>query len=450
MFKVNELLKAAGGRLTGGAENLSVKRVCIDSRRVKKGDAFVAIKGNNFDGHDFIGEAIKKGAACIIGERILSGPKTRKAAFIQVKDTQKALGDMARIQRRKFNIPVIAVTGSNGKTTAKEMIAWVLSGRYNILRSEGTKNNQIGLPLTLLGLKAAHDIAVLEIGTNHFGEVRALSRIAAPNIGIITNIGPAHLQYFGSLMGVYREKTTLLENLENPCVAVLNADDELLQREIRKKTKRPFILGFGIQKKCDFFAGEIKNRDGEIKFLCNKHKFSLKTLGYQNIYNALIAITVGRLFGMENREIALRLSSFDFPQHRLNLKRLNRVYFIDDTYNSNPFSLKQALDALANFGNKGRKIFVMGDMLELGEKTEYFHYQAGRQAGRICDAFIGVGKFSRLAGCAAAASGLDSANIFNCLSSRQARDILFKQISPDENDVILVKGSRAMRMEDVI
>jgi UDP-N-acetylmuramoyl-tripeptide--D-alanyl-D-alanine ligase len=450
MFTVNELLKATRGTLISQAKNPVIKGISIDSRTIKNNEAFIAIKGNNFDGHNFIDEAIKKGSSCIIKEARPETLKPKNTAFIEVKDTQKALGDIARIHRNKFDIPVIAITGSNGKTTAKEMVARILSTRYNVLKNEGTKNNQIGLPLTLLNLKPSHNIVVLEIGTNHFGEVKTLSEIAQPNIGIITNIGPAHLEYLGNLRGIFREKIALIKNLKKPKIAILNADDDLLKIEVAKKIKSPLILGFGIKKRSDFFATDIKNQNGKVKFLLKKYKFTLRALGYHNIYNALIAIAVGRLFGIEYKEIALRLSGFDFPRNRLKFRQLNKIRFIDDTYNSNPASLKQALDALANFKNKGRKILVMGDMLELGEKEEFFHCQAGRRIGRVCDTFVAVGKLSQLAGRVARAYGLDARNIFNCESSRQARDVLFNKISPNEDDVILVKGSRLMRMEYVI
>jgi UDP-N-acetylmuramoyl-tripeptide--D-alanyl-D-alanine ligase len=452
MFKVEELLKATKGRLISGESDTIIKGISIDTRTIKLHEAFMAIKGANFDGHHFINEALKKGAkAVIVQAQNQKFTKSQiKIPFIEVKDTVRALGDIAKFQREKFNIPVIAVTGSNGKTTTKEMIKQVLSKKFKVLKNIGTKNNQIGLPLTLLDLTHSYDLAVLEVGSNHFGEVDYLSRICQPNIGIITNIGHSHIEYFKNLAGVFREKYTLIKGLKNPRIAILNSDDILLRRNIDKINKSQFILGFGIKNRCDFFASQINKFSDRVKFLVNqKYRFTLKTLGYYNIYNALAAIAVARIFGIAYEDIALRLASFDFPQSRLQLLRLHNSKFINDTYNSNPLSLKQALDTLDNFNICGRKILVMGDMLELGSKAIIFHRQIGQQAARICDIFITVGKLSRYAADTAMSRGLDRRSIFVCENNIQARGILFGKVCPGPDDVILVKGSRAMMMEEI-
>ena len=453
MFKVNELLSATKGRLISGKNTTLVKGVSIDSRTIKAQQAFVAIKGGKFDGHNFVDEAIKKGARAVIvqspSQRVSKSPE--KVSFIEVKDTIRALGDIAGFQRQNFDIPVIAVTGSNGKTTTKEMIAWVLCKKFKVLKNIGTNNNQIGLPLTMLNLNDSYDIAVLEVGTNHPGEIEYLARICQPNIGVITNIGPSHLEYLADLEGVFREKSALTRYLKNPRIAILNADDGLLKRRIPKKNIKPLIFGFGIRNRSDFIATDIKILNGKIKFLVNhKYRFTLKTLGYFNIYNALAALSVARLFGMEYRDIASRLSTFNFPQNRLEFLELNNIKFINDTYNSNPVSLEQAIEALDNFRVRGRKIFVMGDMLELGSRKELFHRQAGRKAAQIFDVFITVGELSQFAAEAARASGFNTKNIFTCASNLKARDILFNKVSPGPDDIVLVKGSRAMRMDEIL
>lgn len=457
MFKVNELLEATKGKLISGNKDSEVFSISTDSRTIKPKEGFIAIKGNNFDGHDFIKEAIRKKASCIIkeskGKEIdarYSGIDARLISLIEVKDTVKALGDVARYQREKFDVSVIAVTGSNGKTTAKEMIAWVLSEKFRVLKNEGTKNNHIGLPLTLLNLDSSYNFVVLEVGTNHPGEVEYLAKICGPNIGIITNIGPSHLEYFKNLEGVFREKYTLMKYLKNPYTAILNEDDEFLRKEIARNVRKPIIFGFGIKNKSDFFASDIKVLNKRIEFMVNqKNRFTLKTLGYYNIYNALVAIAVSRIFGMEYKDIVSRLYAFSFPQGRSELIKLNKLKFIDDTYNSNPLSLKQALNTLDNLKVKGRKIFVMGDMLELGIQKELFHRQAGIDAARTCDAIITVGELSRLAAEAIKACGFNIKNLFTCASVCEAKDILFKKISPTPDDIVLVKGSRAMKMEEI-
>lgn len=450
MFKVTEILKATKGNLIHGNKDTIVKGISIDSRTIKSQEAFFAIKGNNFDGHDFVEEAVRKKAKAVIVQSSVAPYRasSEKVPFIKVKDTIRALGDLARFHRRKFDMPIIVVTGSNGKTTAKEMIAWVLSKKFKVLKNEGTKNNQIGLPLALLSLDKSYDFAVLEAGTNHPGEIEYLAKIAQPNIGIITNIGHAHLEFLKNLRGVFKEKRTLMNYLKQPYIMILNADDDLLKKELVKKIKKPAIFSFGIKRKADFIASDIKVLNRKIKFAVNKkYEFTLKTFGYYNVYNALVAISLARILGMEYNDIASGLSDFEFPQGRLYLIELNSIKFIDDSYNSNPISLQQALDALNNFRIKGRKILVMGDMLELGNDKELFHMQAGQKVARVCDAFIAVGKLSQKTAQTARSLGFE--NIFSCENPNQARDILFNKIVPNSNDLVLVKGSRRMKMEEV-
>jgi UDP-N-acetylmuramoyl-tripeptide--D-alanyl-D-alanine ligase len=453
MFKVKELLAVTKGKLLKGRPDIVVKGIAIDSRTIRPKEAFLAIKGDNFDGHDFIGSAIKKGASGVI--MASAGRKSipireDNLALIEVRETLRALADIATFQRNKFSIPLVAVTGSNGKTTTKEMIAWVLAKKFRVLKNEGTKNNHIGLPLTLCSLNSRDQLAVVEVGSNHFGEIARLSEISQPNLGVITNIGPAHLEYFINLKGVFKEKYSLVENLRHPRIAVLNSDNNLLRKKILKNNKKSLLFSFGIKEKADFRVSQIKNLSGELKFLVNeKYKFTLSTLGYYNIYNALAAIAVARIFGMAYQEIADRLADFVFPAGRLKIIQRGDFRFIDDTYNANPLSLRQALDVLANFKTNGRRIFIMGDMMELGRRKEEFHRQAGRQIALSCDTLITVGQLSGLAAGVAAALGLSRQNIFACEFIDQARDVLFKRISPRKGDIILVKGSRAMTMERI-
>lgn len=446
MFKISELVKATGGKLICGNKNLAVNGVSTDSRSIKNGEVFIAIKGENFDGYDFIDDAIRKGASCIIGDKIAKSA----VACIKVNDPVKALGDIAHYHRKKFCIPIVAVTGSNGKTTTKDMIAWLLQKDFCVLKNEGTKNNHIGLPVTLLKLRKEHQVAVLEAGTNHFGEVAYLSKVCEPNIGVITNIGPSHLEHLKDLNGVFKEKYTLINKLKSPYIGILNSDDALLNRQLVSKIRKPFILGFGIKEKSDFNASGIKYHASRIEFYVNcKNRFTLNTLGAHNIYNALAAIAVARIIGLEYNDIAARLAEFSFPQGRLNLIKLKNVSFIDDTYNSNPLSLSSALETLSIIESKGRKIFVMGDMLELGGKKELLHQKAGAQVARVCDTLISVGILSKFAAEAAEKHGLHSDKIFTCNTSTEAKDILFNRLNLHEDDIVLVKGSRCMKMEEI-
>jgi len=452
MFKIDELLEITSAKLILKGAQRTINGVSIDSRTIKKDDVFIAIKGNNFDGHDFAREAVRKGARTIIAMRY--PPKIGResnANVILVKDTVRALGDIAHYHRRKFNIPVIAVTGSNGKTTAKELLSWILEEKFRVLKSPGTQNNQIGLPMTLLRMNRRFDIAVLEIGTNHFGEVEYLSKIARANIGIITNIGPSHLEFLHTAHDVYREKYSLIRNLDAPFIGILNKDDKLLAQKTVASRQEELIVGFGRRSSCDYRASQIKRMDAAVEFAVNsKYKFTLNTLGAYNIYNALAAISAARLFGIDYDDIHKRLKSFVFPQGRLVFKRVDGVRFIDDTYNANPASLEKALETLKAFKAKGRKILVMGDMLELGSYAESFHRQAGKAIAAVCDAFISAGRLTLFTAESARKSGMPQHGIFSCSSSKEARQILMKKLKPSCEDIVLVKGSRLMRMEQVI
>jgi UDP-N-acetylmuramoyl-tripeptide--D-alanyl-D-alanine ligase len=445
MFKIPELLKATQGKLTSGDDGVIVKDISIDSRQIRKGMAFIAIKGDNFDGHNFIWKSVEKGANCVITERKIK--KIDNLAIIKVKNTIRALGDIARFNRNRYKIPVIIVTGSNGKTTTKDMIAEVLSKDLRVLKNEGTKNNHIGLPLTLLKLNSSYDVAVLEVGTNHFGEVKYLSDIACANIGVVTNIGPSHLEYFKDLRGVFKEKYDLIRSLKDPAIAVLNADDPYLRRELIKKKNKPFLIGVGVKNKSDYLASDILDFFGKYSFKLNQRlEFALNVPGYYNIHNSLLAIAVARILGVEHRKIASALSSFELPKGRLNFLKVKGVRFIDDTYNSNPLSLKQALGLVKEARVKGRKIVVMGDMLELGAASKKLHIQAIEDAAKVCDNLIIVGRINGLS--LKDARPLKN-NVISCENSLQAKKILLERIIVEPGDMVLVKGSRMMKMEEV-
>ncbi len=450
MFSVNELIKATGARPLKAKPGAKVAGISIDTRTLKPAHAFIAIKGVNFDGQDFINQAIAKGARCIISSQPASFPLPRDINYLLVKDTQIALGDIAAYYRRRFAIPVVAITGSSGKTTTKEMCQQALSRRYNVLKNEGTKNNQIGVPLTLLNLNASHDLAIVELGTNHPGEIARLSAIAQPSVGIITNIGPAHLEFLGSVNGVYKEKFALVEALKSPALTFLNTDDDCLRKHALKKTADRVCVGFGIYNRGDFYASDIRSAKGKIQFLVNKaYPYMLRTLGLHNVYNALAAIALARILGLGHEEISAQLARFDFLAQRLAVISYRKTTFIDDTYNSNPVSLHQALQSLDKCQARGRKILVMGDMLELGPRSRVFHEEAGRHAVAVCDAIVAVGLLSRSAADAAAACGFKTSQIFTCATSAQAKDILFKRLELTQGDIVLVKGSRGMQMEDI-
>ncbi len=456
MFTLQELITATGGGLSTRVDRVArVGGISTDTRTLRRGEAFLAIAGERFDGHEFIVAAAEAGCRCVIGEKKrLSGILSRLpqgVAVIGVEDGVKALGGIARFHRRRFDIPVIAVTGSSGKTTCKEMISWVLQGQHKVLRTEGTKNNHIGLPQTLLQLNAGHGMAVVELGTNHFGEIAYLTGICEPNVGVITNIGPAHLEYFGTLEGVRREKFSLIRGLRAPKIGVLNADDPLLKGVLLKDRARArCLIGFGIRTPADYYASDAGYGRGALSFTVNgRQPVTLRTAGFHNVSNALAACAVARCFGMDHALIAKRLAGFVFPRGRFSLIRVEGVRFIDDTYNANPLSLSLALQALSGISVRGRKILVLGEMRELGSRAEEFHAQAGAKAAGICDALVVVGELARAAAASACACGFDPRRVFTCASAEEARGVLYAKIAPGAKDIVLVKGSRAMRMERI-
>jgi UDP-N-acetylmuramyl pentapeptide synthase len=288
---------------------------------------------------------------------------------------------------------------------------------------------------------------VLEIGTNHFGEVKYLADIAQPNIGVITNIGESHLESFKNLKGVFREKYNLVRSLRNPAIAVLNADDSFMKRQVYKGSEKPLFIGVGIKNKAEFCASRIRFSQGMPRFKVNQRfGFALNALGYYNIYNSLLAIAIGRIFGLEYKDIRKSLSSFNLPRGRLNFKYINKVEFIDDTYNANPLSLRQALKVLADLKTRKRKILVLGDMLELGEKAKDLHEQAIKDGLNSCDLLLAVGRM--MSDCALKFVKKTD-KLISCENSAQAAKILFEDICAGPEDIVLVKGSRGMNMEEV-
>ncbi len=449
MFALEEILLATKGSLLRAKTKSRFLGISIDSRTLKPGELFIAIKGENFDGHNFINNAVKKGATGVIISRKVNLAGLGQVAVIKVKNTTFSLGDIARFHRLKFNIPVVAITGSNGKTTTKEMLSFTLKKRYRVLNNIGTLNNQIGVPLTLLKLKPSHEIAVLELGTNHFGEIDYLARLCQPNVAIITNIAPAHLEFFDNLDNVFKEKRTLLNGLRGKGVAIINRDDRYLNRLISLKNKFK-VISFGIRKKSDFQAAKIKSENEITKFILNaKCKFELKSPAMHNVYNCLAVIACCKYFHLDYNCIQEALKKFRFPPGRLELKNFNKIRVIDDTYNANPLSFKNAIDVLAGFNCRGRKVLVCADMLELGGEAKDLHFSLGGYiAASGIDMLISIGRLGRILSAGARKSGMDKGAIFHFPTTEVAAREVIKFIKP--NDIILVKGSRMMKTEKIV
>ncbi|HAZ10494.1 MAG TPA: UDP-N-acetylmuramoyl-tripeptide--D-alanyl-D-alanine ligase [Candidatus Omnitrophica bacterium] len=449
MFTVRDILTAVKGKLLSGNMEEILTGVSTDTRKIKKGELFLAIKGDRFDGHSFILDAVSKGAGGVLvqeGGITNANFKLPDVSFILVNDSVKALGNIGNFHRSRFTIPIIGITGSNGKTTTKEMTAAILSKKFNTLKNFGTENNNIGVPLTLMRLNSEHNIAVLEMGTNHLGEIRWLSEIAKPTIAIITNIGPSHLEYLEDVDTVLKAKVEILEHMDKDAKLILNADDEYL-----KKIKTNFkTIWFGFDKEADFYADKINLEPDGVNFRLNgKWDISLGVLGRHNVYNALSAIACAWDFGISIDEIKDALKEFRVPNMRMEVKRFGDIKIINDTYNANPQSMKQAIETLRDMTTEGRKILIAGDMLELGTFSGRFHHLVGKQAAESgIDLIVAVGKLAEHVGKGAQEAGMSNRKIKLCAVMKEAREKVATLIK--KGDTILVKGSRAMKMEEIV
>lgn len=455
-ISLSKIIEATGGTLLSGTPDVEIFGISTDTRTIHKGDLFVALEGERFDGHYFIDEAFKKGA---IGA-IVSREVESKNIIIKVRDTLKTLGDIAKIYREEFDIPVIAVTGSNGKTTTKEMLGYILTREFKTVKAKGSYNNFVGVPLTLLEMDRHTQLAVLEMETNLLGGIKRLCEIAKPSVGVVTNIGDTHLQFLKTREGVYQEKSELVESLPEDGVAVLNADDPyVLKMNEISRTKR--IVTFGVENKSEFSASNIRVGDTFLEFtLNNNYRVKLNTISYCNVYNGLAAIAVSHVvFGLSLEKVIDILKDFKFPSLRMELIEIplidratsneESVRIINDCYNANPQSMQEALVAVGKMNSYTNKIAILGEMLELGEKAPEFHYQIGK----ICadcgfDMLITVGDLAQYMAHGAEDEGMPRENIFVSVNNVEASDRLLRILRP--GDIVLIKGSRGMKMEEIV
>jgi len=425
--------------------------VSIDSRTLKRDDIFWAIKGDNFDGHNYVPDAIKLGAAAIVVESKFAAKfKSLEIPVIVVDDTLKALQKFASMHRSKYKIPVIGITGTNGKTTTKEMINWILKSKYNVLKTKGNLNNLIGVPLTLLRLKSEHQVAIIEMGTNQPGEIEQLVSIAKPNAALITNIGKGHLQNFSSIDGLTEEKLSLFKGINNRGTVFLNMDDLRLPKfKHRKKTLWGYSLNENNRAKVLGKVIELDDHGMGKWQLNNKVQIKMKIAGTHHIQNALAASTVASYFGFKEKEIKETLEEYTAYDKRMQTVRSGGVIFINDSYNANPDSFIPALSTLQHIAdrNNGRKIVVMGDMLELGLESESIHYNLlmGMLEYNISGIFT-VGKI-----CDTVVHDLKQRGYDNIFWFKQ-HESLAKSLKDflKKGDYCLIKGSRGMQMEKVL
>ncbi len=442
---VEHILKATSGQLIQGQKQKMIRSLSIDSRKLTPGDLFVAIRGQRLDGHDFIEEVIPQKPSAMILSKI-KGSYPSDITVIKVEETTRALGRIARYHRSLFKIPVVAITGSCGKTTTKEMIAAVLSARFNVLKSEGSENNQIGVPLSLLKLDNTHQMVVIEMGTNQFGDIAWLTHIAEPTVAVLTNIGASHLERLKSPEGVFKEKLSLVKGLSSQGLIIRNGDDPYLSR-IKPLLSEQKVISFGYQREFDFWVGQLKQKNNRaLSFQVNgRYPFSLRSPVEHNVLNALSAIACGRHFQISFEQIALRLRDLSFPYHRQTVKKIGNNWVIDDTYNANPFSVISAIQTLRNLKTPGKKILVCADMLELGIQSRDYHHRIGTLVGESqVDVVITTGAQARWI--SRAARQVNPQLISYHYDSLFHLHQRLKKCC-QAGDAILVKGSRAMKME---
>jgi UDP-N-acetylmuramoyl-tripeptide--D-alanyl-D-alanine ligase len=448
-FTVQDIVRATQGALVTGDLSVPVTGVSIDSRTLIVGDAFFAIVGHRLDGHAFLGEAVGRGAACVV-VHALPDDVPANVPVVLVEDTTRALGRLAAWHRSKFRVPVVAITGSIGKTTAKELTAAVMSVRFNVLKPASSFNNQWGLPLTLLRMNAEHRGAVVELGTNQRGEIATLAAIARPTIGVVTVVAPVHTEFLGSLEGVREEKAALVRALGTDDVAVLNADDPRVASMAREAAGR--VITYGLAAGADVRAvGDVVDGETGLRFTLEaggrRTTVALTLSGRHNVTNALAAAAVGVALGFDLDDIARGLGEARAAARRGQWLVAGDITILDDTYNASPTSVRAALDMLATRCRGRRAVVVLGDMLELGGLTDDAHREIGRAVAALpADEFVGLGRASALAVEAARSAGI--AEAYHARSYDDAVGHLVKRLTA--GDVVLVKGSRGMRMERVV
>jgi UDP-N-acetylmuramoyl-tripeptide--D-alanyl-D-alanine ligase len=453
---IKDILTACGGRYLYGSADQCFYGIGIDSRTIDPAALFVAIRGERHDAHSFIPQVVDRGVRGIVVEAQPRTPmqhgqwKAKGVACVAVADTTRALGGLAAFIRQKYHIPVVAVTGSNGKTTTRQMTAAVMAQRYKTLATQRNLNNEIGLPLTLFKLDRTYLAAVLELGINHFGEMDRLGAICKPTMGVITNVGPAHLEFLGNLEGVARAKGELLPHIDPKGYLILNKDDDRVAALAAHAVCRTVF--FGISPNADIRAESIVESMDGIAFTLvlpdAQVPVQLKTFGRFMVSNALAAATAGRLAGVGVQQIRQGLESFSPESGRLQvIETAKGVKMIDDTYNANPASMAAALQALSALGQTGRCFAVLGDMLELGDQAGKLHHHIGTLAGKTgLFKLYAHGEYASQVVGGAIQSGMPEARILAAGKKEILADLI-PLLRRD--DRVLVKGSRAMKMETV-
>ncbi len=451
---LKQLATACKGTFCGLNDEILITDVVTDSRKICEGSVFVALKGEKFDGHNFVKSSYDLGAVCCVVNSDFEN--TQGLSVIVVEDTYEALRNIAKYYRSRFNLPSVAITGSVGKTSTKDMVAEVLNQHYNVLKTEGNFNNEIGLPLTAFKMSKENEIAVFEMGMSAFGEISRLSEIAAPEAAIITNIGFSHIEHLGSQENILKAKLEVLDGISPGGTVILNGDDEFLNGAM---DSIPFeTLSYGIENKnADMVAYNIKKSsegtEFDVRVESEEWHILVNVPGVHHIYNALAAILTGLLYNMSMNEIAEGITKFKPSGMRQNTIELGDKIIIKDCYNASLTSMKSGLEVLSvtqpkNSEEASRCVAVLGDMLELGSYAEEIH----RQLGRLCcdynlGCLIAIGSNAKFVVEGAIECGFNSSELYVFYDNNTAKEHINEILKP--NDVVLFKGSRGMRLEEI-
>jgi UDP-N-acetylmuramoyl-tripeptide--D-alanyl-D-alanine ligase len=441
-----QLAQWCDGEMLGNIPPQSTTAICIDSRRVAPGDFFVALRGENFNAHTFLSEVAARGACGALVSDQADAPE--HFALIKVPDTLAALQQIAREYRKSLALKCVAITGSSGKTSTKDLLASVLEEQFRVVKTQGNLNNHIGLPLTILRADSSHEVAVLEIGMNHPGEIRPLAEIAAPDVAIITNTGAAHLEFMGSREAIANEKAALAESVAASGHVVLNANDDFSDR-ISRHTRASVVFA-GVDRG-DVWASDLQQNALGSRFVLHAGAevctAEIAIPGRHMVNNAVLAVASAHVLGMPLDQCATGLAKANLTSGRLEQKMIRGVQILDDTYNANPESMIAALRTLAEMNVAGRRIAVLGKMAELGEKSEACHREVGEASAKLpLDFLIVVGPEAESIAETARRKG--APQIFKVATNDEASALLQGLVRRD--DTVLVKGSRSARMEQII
>lgn len=448
-MSVGEIAAVINAQVRSSGSIPTVYGVSTDSRTVKDGDCFLAIAGEKFDGHDYVEDVLARGAACAVVSRNTGIKPGSGKVILKVKDTIRALGDLARHYRETCGYRVVAITGSVGKTTTRQIVSHVLGQRFKVHQSPKSFNNNIGVPLTLLGAEVDTEIVVAELGTNHPGEIEYLTRIALPDIAVVTNVHPAHLEGFGSVEAIAEEKMSISAGLHSKGVLLVNGGFPALVGRCRGKKR---VKTFGRTEGCDYLIERALCEGVAIRFEIAGREVCLGLPGMGNVDNAGAAWAICSELGMEVEEVAKALETMRAVSMRAEMLKIGTLTVLNDCYNANPASMRNALDILRNIEGEGRRVFICGDMAELGAQSEHLHAELGEEiAGAGVGLVVSVGRLAGLAGEQAKRVSRASGRSIRTESFENAEQACDKVDDLIENyDIILVKGSRLAGLERIV